>query len=153
MTGIQADSSPLALFQDDADLVEFGRWPLEKDGGSGGVAGTGRGAAAGEKRHTGGKLQHERTPEGKILMTWRSPEWTLGELPKDIQLSPFGALEALHSRQQCAGCGKSQHYYCFNCLTVREHRYAHSSLLSRSLSMALHLSDGVGLSPSLSLSL
>lgn len=117
MTGSQADSSPLGLFQEEAELIDFGRWPLPHAGDSGDEPG--RGAEAGEKRHTGGKPQHERTAEGKILMTWRSPEWTLGELPKDLQLSPFEALEALQSRQQCPGCGKSQHYYCFNCLKVR----------------------------------
>ena len=63
---------------------------------------------------------HLRDEGGRVIMTWRAPEWDLPSLPTDLVLSPQDSLYALEAekRRQCDGCGKSQHYYCFNCLKV-----------------------------------
>ncbi|GJP55762.1 hypothetical protein CLOM_g14691 [Closterium sp. NIES-68] len=66
--------------------------------------------------HRQPRQPRKRGDDGKLLMSWRAPDWTLPPLTADLNLSPVEPLERLESRTQCPGCGKSQHYLCFNCL-------------------------------------
>ncbi|CAI5497285.1 unnamed protein product [Closterium sp. Naga37s-1] len=66
--------------------------------------------------HRQPRQARKRGDDGKLLMSWRVPEWTLPPLTSDLRLSSQEPLEQLESRTQCPGCGKSQHYFCFNCL-------------------------------------
>ncbi|CAI7849855.1 unnamed protein product [Closterium sp. NIES-54] len=68
--------------------------------------------------HRQPRQARKRGDDGKLLMSWRVPEWTLPPLTTDLRLSSQEPLEQLESRTQCPGCGKSQHYFCFNCLRV-----------------------------------
>ena len=93
-------ANPLRLFQELADCTQEISGP--------------------HSNHYQPRQPHLRDEGGRLIMTWRAPEWDLPSLPTDLVLSSQDALHALEAekRRQCDGCGKSQHYYCFNCLKV-----------------------------------
>ncbi|CAI5509830.1 unnamed protein product [Closterium sp. Naga37s-1] len=66
--------------------------------------------------HRQPRQPRKRGDDGKLLMSWRVPDWTLPPLTSDLRLSSQEPLEQLESRTHCPGCGKSQHYFCFTCL-------------------------------------
>ncbi|CAI5460045.1 unnamed protein product [Closterium sp. Yama58-4] len=66
--------------------------------------------------HRQPRQPRKRGDDGRLLMSWRVPDWSLPPLTTDLRLSSQEPLEQLESRTQCPGCGKSQHYLCFNCL-------------------------------------